>query len=338
MKGLAVTNCQNLVIRNITFFNSPDGLRITTTSSNATHHIWVDHCTFTDSPAVDPNGSSHDGLLDITHRSSWITVSWCHFNNHRKTLLLGYSASGGSGETDSNQLMVTYHHNWFNKTFSRHPRARWGPVHVFNNYYLQNDYGIGSTCGARVLAEGNFFENTQVPILISQINDPGGTLSGDPVGYAKSVDNYIVGSGPLVENPGTWNFNPLTYYPYTYDAALSAKAAVMNGAGAGKIDPLVTVKDYGQNSVNPEEFALQQNYPNPFNPSTTIRYALPAATNIIIEVYDALGKKVRTLVNGYQKAGNYGVEFDSENLSAGVYFYRITTNLGSLAKKMILAK
>ncbi len=73
----------------------------------------------------------------------------------------------------------------------------------------------------------------------------------------------------------------------------------------------------------PTEFALASNYPNPFNPTTTINYALPQAGNVILKVYDALGREVTTLVNEYKNAGRYEVQFDASTLASGIYFYRI---------------
>jgi len=340
MRGLTITNCKNIIIRNITFYDSPDGIRITTTSSNSSHHIWIDHCTITDSPANDPNGNTHDGALDITHRSSYITVSWCLFYNHRKTCLLGYSASGKSGETEANQLMVTYHHNWFNATNSRHPRARWAPVHVFNNLYTQNSYGIGSTCGAQVFVEANYFENNPRPILISQINDPDNTLSGDPIGYAKAANNFLVNSGAIVENLSGFNFDFKTAYLYKPDPAENISSIVKKYAGAGKVGNVNTAVNIIDDFVITENFQLYQNFPNPFNPTTLINYKILRANHITLKVYDLLGREIAALVDGYKSAGNYSASFSINNneKSSGIYFYKLTAGNSSETKKMILIK
>jgi 5'-nucleotidase / UDP-sugar diphosphatase len=73
----------------------------------------------------------------------------------------------------------------------------------------------------------------------------------------------------------------------------------------------------------PLRFALDQNYPNPFNPLTTIRYSLPIAEYVKLEVYNILGQGVGVLVDEMQKAGYYGVVFDAASLSTGTYFYRL---------------
>jgi len=88
----------------------------------------------------------------------------------------------------------------------------------------------------------------------------------------------------------------------------------------------------------PTEYALMQNYPNPFNPTTIIRYQLPTASMVQLEVFDVLGKKVASLVNSKQAAGDYSVLFDASSLSSGVYFYRLQASQFVQTKKMLLVK
>jgi pectate lyase len=341
LQSLAITNSSNIIVRNITLFDSPDGIRITTTSSNTTHHIWIDHCTFTDSPAIDSEGNSHDGLLDITHRSSYVTVSWCHFYNHRKTCLLGYSANA-TDEREPNQLMVTYHHNWFDSTNSRHPRARWAPAHVFNNVYSNNPgYGIGSTCGAHILAEANYFENVKTPILISQVNDTTEVLSGDPVGYVRASGNMTVNSGIVAQNIDSANdFNPSVFYKYAAEDAAAIADMVKTFAGAGKLKFL---ESQGPNAVDsraemPVKFELFQNYPNPFNPVTNIAFNLPAEEHVTVKLFDLLGREVRTLVNDELKAGMHTVQFNAAGIASGVYFYKMQAAGFSAVRKLSILK
>jgi len=88
----------------------------------------------------------------------------------------------------------------------------------------------------------------------------------------------------------------------------------------------------------PEKFELYQNYPNPFNPSTTIEYALPRSGNVVLKVYDAIGKEVLTLVNEAQEAGYYSTKFDASKLSSGMYIYKLTSDKFNEVKKMSLIK
>lgn len=96
------------------------------------------------------------------------------------------------------------------------------------------------------------------------------------------------------------------------------------------------------NETEIEDFAteirLDQNYPNPFNPSTTISYNLAQNSNVSLDVYDLMGRKVATLVNGKQSAGEQSINFDASNLASGVYIYRLSTGNQVLTKKMILLK
>jgi hypothetical protein len=83
---------------------------------------------------------------------------------------------------------------------------------------------------------------------------------------------------------------------------------------------------------------LQQNYPNPFNPSTVISYSIAKAGNVTLKVYNMLGQEVATLVNGYQAANSYKVNFNASGLSSGVYMYKLSTGSNEIIKKMVLMK
>jgi hypothetical protein len=88
----------------------------------------------------------------------------------------------------------------------------------------------------------------------------------------------------------------------------------------------------------PENFQLQQNYPNPFNPSTVIDYTIAKAGNVTLKVYNLLGQEVATLVNGYQDANTYKVNFNASGLTSGVYFYELRSGSNVASGKMLLMK
>ena len=83
---------------------------------------------------------------------------------------------------------------------------------------------------------------------------------------------------------------------------------------------------------------LDQNYPNPFNPSTVINYQLPEATQVDLEVFNMMGRKVATIVSGRQSAGEQSVTFSGTGLASGIYFYRLTAGNQQLVRKMLLLK
>lgn len=213
----------NIIIRNLTFAdgNIDDALKINQDS----HHIWIDHCTLS---------GYEDGLLDITRGSSYITISWNHFKEHDKTILIGHS-DGFTGDAD--RLKTTLHHNWFDGTVQRHPRVRQGEVHVYNNFYfninvnnafVREGYGIASADNADVLVEGNYFQDVTVTIMSGV---PGHSGPGDVVERFNVFDNSGV--------PQTLGdaFEATTYYAYQLEPAEEIPARVKAGAGAGVIDP-----------------------------------------------------------------------------------------------------
>lgn len=326
--GLNIFRSHNIIIRNIEFRDCPDDcINITDPLS---HHVWIDHCTFSDSPDSDPGGDRHDGLLDIKHGASFITVSWNHFYNHQKTALLGHS--DGNADEDVGRLKVTYHHNWWDNTGSRHPRVRFGEVHVYNNYYDNSQqkmgYGIASTMEADVVIESNYFEKVPHPTY---------------VGYGSSAPGDIIEINNLYEDSGTPEirgtaFNPVDYYTYQLDDPSILPALLMTYAGSGKMGEIVNVVEAEKPKTKPIKFTLSQNFPNPFNATTAIRYRIPQSGRVILKVYNMTGREITQLVQRYQEAGEYVVEFDASSLSSGLYIYRLSTGGYHITRKMMLLK
>ncbi len=90
--------------------------------------------------------------------------------------------------------------------------------------------------------------------------------------------------------------------------------------------------------IIPSTFTLMQNYPNPFNPGTTIEYQLPVQGQVELEVFDALGREVATLVNGVEVPGYRSVRFDASRLASGPYFYRLRAGDFVQTRTMLLLK
>jgi hypothetical protein len=91
-------------------------------------------------------------------------------------------------------------------------------------------------------------------------------------------------------------------------------------------------------SVNVNSFTLEQNYPNPFNPSTVISYTVPVDGFVKLAVYNSLGEEVALLVNANLNAGSYNVEFNGNNLTSGIYFYKLQAGEFTSVKKMMMIK
>jgi hypothetical protein len=88
----------------------------------------------------------------------------------------------------------------------------------------------------------------------------------------------------------------------------------------------------------PLQFKLYLNYPNPFNALTTIRYDLSAPSDVTIDIYDLIGRKVETLCSGLKPAGRHQVTWNAEDCSSGIYFYKIQAGEQIETKKMLLLK
>jgi pectate lyase len=132
----------------------------------------------------------HDGLLDITNASDFVTVSWSRFRNHDKMMLIG---SSDSAAADRGKLRVTLHHNLFDGIGQRAPRVRFGQVHIYNNYYKIErlptyGYSWGVGIESAIYAQNNFFktDKTVTPDqFLSRLNgtaifEEGTQLNGTP--------------------------------------------------------------------------------------------------------------------------------------------------------------
>jgi pectate lyase len=204
--GIRVKNASNIEIRNIGTMNcnSDEGDNIGLQQDN--DHIWVHHCDFFYGNAgSDADQIKGDGALDCK-KSTYVTFSYNHFWDSGKCNLLGLSEGTTAG------LFITYHHNWYDHSDSRHPRVRYYSAHVYNNYYDGNaKYGVGSTMGSSVFVEANYFRNCKYPILTSmqgsdvynettQANDYANMpiFSSEDGGTIKAFNNYIIGQKRFV--------------------------------------------------------------------------------------------------------------------------------------------
>jgi pectate lyase len=173
----------NVIVRNLSFEDTADcfpewapddgptgnwNARYDAISIRNATHVWIDHNRFADARTRDATQPSyfgrlyqvHDGLIDITDESDFVTVSWSHFAAHDKAMLIGNS---DGAVADRGKLHVTIRHNLFENLGQRAPRVRYGQVHVYNNLYRVNrDTNYHSTLGvgfeSQIYAENNYFE------------------------------------------------------------------------------------------------------------------------------------------------------------------------------------
>ncbi|HAP79734.1 MAG TPA: silent information regulator protein Sir2 [Ruminococcus sp.] len=190
--GLVMKNCSNVEVRNIGFMNCNSSEGDDCGLQQANNHIWVHNCDFFYGDAgSDADQAKGDGALD-TKKSTYVTHSYNHFWDNGKCNLQGMKS-----ETVENY--ITYHHNWYDHSDSRHPRIRTCTVHIYNNYYDGNaKYGIGVTMGASAFAENNYFRNCKYPMLASMqgsdiAEGSEGTFSSETGGIIKAYGNYMEG-------------------------------------------------------------------------------------------------------------------------------------------------
>lgn len=234
--GVRIKGATNIEIRNIGFMNcdSNEGDSISLQQDN--DHIWVHNCDiFYGMAGSDADQDKGDGALD-TKKSTYITHSFNHFYDTGKSNLLG-----NSGETEENYL--SYHHNWYDHSDSRHPRVRTATVHVYNNFYDGiSKYGVGATMGASIFVENNYFLNTNYAMLISmQGSDIAGgnqpTFSSEAGGIIKAFGNVFAGTGHHVVSYQENSTQFDCYLASTRDEKVpSSVVAVKGGADYNNFD------------------------------------------------------------------------------------------------------
>ncbi len=194
--GFLLRNACSVELRNFAImWCMDDAVSMDTDNSN----IWLHNLDlFYGQAGSAADQAKGDGTLDVKGDSKYVTMSYNHFWDSGKSSLCGMTSESGPN-------YITYHHNWFDHSDSRHPRIRTMSVHVYNNYYDGNaKYGVGATTGSDVFVENNYFRNCKYPMLISKqgsdINngvgsssDTKGTFSGEEGGSIKAFGNHMTG-------------------------------------------------------------------------------------------------------------------------------------------------
>ena len=159
------------------------------------YHNWIHNCDFFyGKPGPDADQVKGDGSIDMKYRSTLTTISYNHFFDSGKVM-----GCGGATKEETN-LLITFHHNWFDHCDSRCPRLNHTTAHIYNNYYDGNaTYGIGCTEVSNAFIECNYFRNLQRPMMIAgqgtdytYASQPEkGTFSGQPGGMSKAYNNKV---------------------------------------------------------------------------------------------------------------------------------------------------
>ncbi|MBD8528459.1 MULTISPECIES: pectinesterase family protein [unclassified Massilia] len=260
---IVLSNVSQIIIRNLKFVNPCDvgpvwdpldgatgnwNSAFDAISVSGSDHVWIDRNSFTDLPVTDnflpvENGhvkQCHDGALDITNASDYVTVSYNEFGEHNKNNLVG----GGDGATaDEGKLRVTFSNNVFRDVASRAPRVRYGQVHLFNNYYsgsrthpvYRTSYYVGVGHAAKILSSNNVFEVAGATACSNVVQSFGGTIPG-----AFKDSGSLLNAKPLgdcgVSGAVTWT------PPYAFSARPIAlvKANALAQAGGGKLTTTIS--------------------------------------------------------------------------------------------------
>ena len=262
--GFLVRNAKSVEFRNLGIIRCmDDGLSLDTDNSN----IWIHHLDVFYGPNGGGDHAKGDGSVDVKSDSKYVTVSYCRYWDTGKTNMFGMKSESGPN-------YISYHHNWFDHSDSRHPRVRTMTVHVYNNYFDNvAKYGVGATTGASVFVENNYFLKTKKPILASLQGTDGlgsGTFSDEDGGMIKAYGNYFDRSAVhfsyyTQHNPSSKGYdayetatrleqvpqtevtlvggtpynnfdtNPQLIYSYTPEVAADVPAAVTGYYGAGRM-------------------------------------------------------------------------------------------------------
>ena len=241
--GFLIRNAKYVELSNLGVYNfMDDGISVDTDNS----YLWI-HNNDISYGAVgsDSDQAKGDGSLDFK-KSTYSTLSYNHFWDSGKCNLLDASAASDG----SNYL--TYHHNWYDHSDSRHPRIRnASAVHVYNNYYDGNaKYGVGVTSGSSAFVEGNFFRNANDPMMSSlQGTDAqgSGTFSGEDGGVIKSWNNFYTGNSNYASEGGSTSSSGMKLhyitnkYDYTNGVAVSEPETHTETVGTDNGDGTYTI-------------------------------------------------------------------------------------------------
>ena len=194
--GVAVFQSTGIEVRNLGLMNWGGGKDGDGISLKQSLGVWVhNNDVFYGDAGSDGDQAKGDGSMDLKDNSQYVTVSYNHFWDSGKMSLCGMKSESGEN-------WITYHHNWFDHSDSRHPRIRTMSVHVYNNYYDGNSkYGVGAAKDSEAFVEANYFRHCNYPMLSSMQGSDvlaGGIFSGENGGVIKAYNNYMEGQKSVI--------------------------------------------------------------------------------------------------------------------------------------------
>ena len=194
--GVAVFQSTGIEVRNLGLMNWGGGGDGDGISLKQSLGVWVhNNDVFYGNAGSDGDQAKGDGSMDLKDNSQYVTVSYNHFWDSGKMSLCGMKSESGEN-------WITYHHNWFDHSDSRHPRIRTMSVYVYNNYYDGNSkYGVGAAKDSEAFVEANYFRNCNYPMLSSMQGSDvlaGGIFSGENGGVIKAYNNYMEGQKSVI--------------------------------------------------------------------------------------------------------------------------------------------
>jgi glucuronoarabinoxylan endo-1,4-beta-xylanase len=259
-------------------------------------------------------------------RGDWLNTVWLMHNclvHGNVSAYLYWSLVWGSGgkplvEMQSSDFILTDYY-WAFRQYSKFISAGWKRVTATVD-------AANLKISAFINPEGN-----QLTVVIVNVGTQNEQVSFD-------IQNFNITNGAIIRTSDIEEGDEINN---NYDGksaiefpARSITTLAFSGQATG-----VRVEELS----GPSEFLLCQNYPNPFNPSTVINYQLAVASQITLKVYDLLGRKVATLADAFQNAGEYSVVWDAKDdqhnsVASGIYLYRLETDGMNLQRKMILVR
>ena len=229
--GFLIRNAASVELRNMGVATGMDDDISLDTDND---HIWVHHVDVFYGPNKGGDQKKGDGAIDVKSDSKHVTIAYAHFWDTGKSTMCGMKSESGPN-------YITYHHNWFDHSDSRHARVRTMSVHMWNNYYDGiAKYGVGACNGSSVFVEANYFRHCPKPMMISMQGtdtkngtdeSDAPTFSKEDGGIIKSFGNAYSGSVTLAKYSATNTIHFDCYEAATRNEQVPANVVAKKGGG-----------------------------------------------------------------------------------------------------------